>query len=66
MSTFLFLIAIGCSYYMGYLKNRGEYKELRNDLHVLVYEDARVIADFRSQIKHLEAEVARLERLANG
>jgi hypothetical protein len=51
---------------MGYLKNRGEYKELRNDLHVLVYEDARVIADFRSQIKHLEAEVARLERLSNG
>ena len=66
MSTLLLLIAIGCSYLIGYLKSRGEYRELRDDFNVLVYEDAQVISDYRSQIRHLEAEVARLERLANG
>jgi hypothetical protein len=66
MSTLLLLIAIGSSYLIGYLKNRGEYRELRDDFNVLVYEDAQAIADYRSQIRHLEAEVARLERLANG
>jgi|688.fasta_scaffold904887_3 hypothetical protein len=66
MSTFLFLIAIGCSYYMGYLKNRGEYRELRNDFRTLVYEDEQVISDYRKHIRHLESEIARLERLANG
>jgi hypothetical protein len=51
---------------MGLFKSRGDYKALRADFVTLVHEDAQVISEYRKHIRHLEAEVARLERLSNG
>lgn len=66
MSTLLLLLALGSSYFMGLFKSRADYKSLRADFVTLVHEDAQVISEYRKHIRHLESEVSRLERLANG
>lgn len=62
MSGLLFLIAVVCSYMIGYTKRRGEYLELREDFRTLVHEDAQVISEYRNIIHDLDLHIKALEK----
>lgn len=61
MSTIIFLVAIACSYLIGYTKRRGEYLELREDFITLVHEDSLVIGEYRTTIDALHTHIRKLE-----